>query len=811
MQIALFLVAGTTLLLELLLTRAFDVILTPNMAYMVIACAMFSLGLAGIYLALRPIPERTDLDRLLGLLGLLYAAAILAVLPAMNALPFDYEALREDPVVQLASFAGMYLALILPFFLAGLILAVMFSTYAKRIQSLYFWDLVGAAMGCVAIVPLLRPIGPGGLLFVAAGAALVASGLLSGRRPWLLASAVGGVVVGAIPFLRSPDYFEFEAHLGKRGVKEAKLERRVEFTEWDPVSKIDVFDQVMTADDVGSEEAFGPRKHVAYDGGTQSSHFFPFDGDFAGLRRRIEAKEADVWDHFWHRGVFASHHLKADQGARVLIVGSAAGQETKAALMYGASHVDGVELVGTVVRLGRTTYAEYAGRLFDDPRVTIHVGEGRSFLRGSPARYDIIQMHSNHTSSSVAAGTGAMSPNYLQTTDAYEEYFDHLSEDGILHINHNFLPRMITTAATAWKEMGRSEFERHVLAFSMPGVEDTVPTFLVKMSPWTRAEVQRARRFFSDVGDRELPFRVMHDPFDADASFLPPVFFSGELPDEIADRVPYRISAATDDAPFFDFIRKTADLLPAGEDVFTPPATAMILNAQRRGGPITMDTVHLYVTGIVSLGFALVFVLIPLLFAGVGRSRWPGRYASLLYFSCLGGGFILFELVFIQIFMKLVGFPVYTYTVVLFTFLLGAGLGSLSSELMGIGPRVRWWWPFAGIVVYGGLLCVFHPDLFSAALGLPVLGRSLVAGALILPLSFVLGMPFPIGVLALSGRPPGAVAWAWGMNGLFTVIGGLASVLLSIAIGFQGTIVVAIAIYLVAFLSLSRLRRQATS
>ena len=159
-QFALFLVAATTLILELLLTRAFDVILSPNMAYMVIACAMYSFGLAGIYIAIRPISGGADLDRLLGTLALLYALAILALRPVMNILPFDYEAIRDSPVVQLLSFGGMYLALVIPFFLAGLILTVLFSTYAKRIQSLYFWDLIGAAMGCLVVVPLLRPIGP---------------------------------------------------------------------------------------------------------------------------------------------------------------------------------------------------------------------------------------------------------------------------------------------------------------------------------------------------------------------------------------------------------------------------------------------------------------------------------------------------------------------------------------------------------------------------------------------------------------------------------------------------------------------------
>jgi len=51
---------------------------------------------------------------------------------------------------------------------------------------------------------------------------------------------------------------------------------------------------------------------------------------------------------------------------------------------------------------------------------------------------------------------------YLQTAEAYQEYFSHLTADGVLHINHYAYPRMITTAALAWKRMGRTDFARHV-------------------------------------------------------------------------------------------------------------------------------------------------------------------------------------------------------------------------------------------------------------------------------------------------------------------------------------------------------------
>ena len=49
-----FCIALSALLLELNLIRIFDVLWYPNMAYMIITLAVFSFGLAGVYLSLKP-------------------------------------------------------------------------------------------------------------------------------------------------------------------------------------------------------------------------------------------------------------------------------------------------------------------------------------------------------------------------------------------------------------------------------------------------------------------------------------------------------------------------------------------------------------------------------------------------------------------------------------------------------------------------------------------------------------------------------------------------------------------------------------
>src|SRR6185503_14877732 len=128
------LTALSTLVLELMLTRVFDVTLTPNLSYFVVSLAVFSFGLAGIYATLRPIPVETDIrGRLVGCcVG--FAGAVLLLNPVINALPLDYLRIAKAPVTTLASFATLYLALLVPFFLAGYVLTAIFSKYVAKIQ-----------------------------------------------------------------------------------------------------------------------------------------------------------------------------------------------------------------------------------------------------------------------------------------------------------------------------------------------------------------------------------------------------------------------------------------------------------------------------------------------------------------------------------------------------------------------------------------------------------------------------------------------------------------------------------------------------
>src|SRR6185503_13472979 len=102
------------------------------------------------------------------LVTLLYAGAIPLCLWLLVRYPFEMERL---PLY--------FLAPLLPFFLAGMALSIVFDIHRAVAGSLYFWYLIGASIGAVAVTILLHLFGGEAALLVATIAPAIAAGLLS--------------------------------------------------------------------------------------------------------------------------------------------------------------------------------------------------------------------------------------------------------------------------------------------------------------------------------------------------------------------------------------------------------------------------------------------------------------------------------------------------------------------------------------------------------------------------------------------------------------------------------------------------------
>ena len=913
LRIGIFLIACSTLALELSLVRVFDVILTPNMGYAVITAAVFALGLGGIYLYIVPVKTEAGVRNTISVLYIAFAICVLGLRPVINELPFNLQVTESIPI-QIFGWLGMYLTLVVPFFLSGLIISLMLSNYSAQVHSLYFFDLLGAAIGCLLIVPLITGYGPGGIQFIVAGMAFLGGSVFFARTSIRLVLGLIAIVCVVYPATQD-GYLEYRGHANKRDVDQWTKSGLRDYVIWDPVSKVEVFRSRPDA------------LNFALDGGQQGSWLTKFDGNFDIFYDAIE-KNPDSY-YFGLNSVV--HHFKEKSNPEVLIIGAAVGGEIRAALAFDAKQVDGVELVSEMVDAARTRYSQYSGGVFTHPKVNYYASEGRTYLRSINKRYDIIQMFSNHTSSSMADGSAAAPAAYLQTVEAYVEYFTHLNDDGVMQINHHIYPRMLTTAAKAWRRLGRSDFSRHVLVAER-WEPDNLPIMLIKMQPWTQGEVQKVmsylnrenHRYTREVpqelalshlvtGDnpyhesftaprrqlahlrfwlgthrqksltydinlalssasgevlaqRRLPgkemrdnapvelffdpplinqggspltlslvaeqandengfivwshkqggpqidfrgaprsFVLVFDPSNPDSNLIPARYLDQDFPKSRVPQSQYNFSPATDNNPYFSMIRRTFERVNPATSPFLDGGTAWLLNAQL-GKIVSAEWLSLFIVGIVSIAFSGAFIFLPLFYSKRGCARWPGMGAYLVYFSCLGAGFILVELVLIQLFKKLIGYPIHTFATVLFALLVSAGIGSLMTKKLKIDTGNRWRLVFLGIVLYGGIFTLTAEWIFYFFLSYSTPIRIAVAVVILLPLGFGMGMPLPIGIARLGKVGPLGIPWAWGMNGFFTVFGGFLSVLLSVYFGFRIVLLAGFSIYLLGLMMYGRIR-----
>jgi predicted membrane-bound spermidine synthase len=203
----------------------------------------------------------------------------------------------------------------------------------------------------------------------------------------------------------------------------------------------------------------------------------------------------------------------------------------------------------------------------------------------------------------------------------------------------------------------------------------------------------------------------------------------------------------------------------------------------------------------ISAILVVLFVLGPL-FAG-GRPPGRGWLGWLAYFGALGAGFMLLEVALLQRFVLLLGHPVYSLTVTLFSLLLGTGIGSLVSRRIA-AHRVRAMTVRALIAVMGTAVVAALGLAPAINVGIPwsLPLRIAFAVGLIAPVGILLGMPLPGGMRVLAASRADIIPWGWGINGAFSVVGATLAVFIAMNWGFSVTLCAAALVYGLAALTL---------
>jgi hypothetical protein len=434
------------------------------------------------------------------------------------------------------------------------------------------------------------------------------------------------------------------------------------------------------------------------------------------------------------------------------------------------------------------------------------VTDGRSYLRSTPQRFDVVQMTLVDTWASTAAGAFALSENNLYTVEAFREYFEHLKPEGMIAITRwefrqpREALRVVAVALQALHSLGVADPARNfIVASKGPLDEDGIPVVvLAKKSAFTPAEesaVQAHFKKYADLAPLYLPSSPAKNPFAA--------LIASNDPYRFAQNYSYNVAPVSDNAPFFFFTLKPGQLFEEG------------LRRQGIDWKVNLGVLVLILVLVISLGAVLAFLILPLAFQGGRQSPLP-----LLYFVAVGVGYILVEIAFIQRFVLFLGHPTYALTVVIFLLMLSSGAGSLFSRRWLSRTELAWM-PIT-LVIAALLVDVFFlPEGLEAWVGLGLYSRIAVSGLLLGPLGFVMGMPFPTGLRALAAGPvvdvpsgvsveDNAVEWAWAMNAAASVLGSVLAMVIAIQFGLTVTLACGVAAYLLALLLLPTLRGQRT-
>ncbi len=124
----------------------------------------------------------------------------------------------------------------------------------------------------------------------------------------------------------------------------------------------------------------------------------------------------------------------------VLIIGAGSGNDVAIALSLGAQHVDAVEIDPLLYQLGRDLHPDHP---YQDPRVTVHIQDGRAFLHDTTQKYDMVLFAIPDSLAALAGQSSLRLESYLFTQEAIQEVRDHLAPDGVVAIYHYYLPTVV--------------------------------------------------------------------------------------------------------------------------------------------------------------------------------------------------------------------------------------------------------------------------------------------------------------------------------------------------------------------------------
>ena len=784
--VPLFLVSLATVGFEIALTRYFAVAKWSEYGYWVISIVLAGFAFSGVALALARDWFVRQGDLLLAWLPPVLIAAAALGFHFVTTNPFNPLQLQNPATLwpQVGLIFLYYAALFPFFFLAGVFVSLCFVLNDTALGRVYGFDLTGAGVGSMVALALMGVVHP----FMLLPCLLVPLGICATLSPhWRRVLPVTLVVLLAAELLLTlgnrAAFNDFKAIYAPLHTEGAKVVSELR----SPRGLYMVLDDFTERVDVDLSNNAGPMG-------------LPGPPATLGLYRdgnRITAvpKPGDLNVGYAPATLDALPYLLRPR-ANVLLVGSSGGFHPAAAKVLGAATATLIESEPTLRDMLR----------LPDGRPLASGRSPMAAVRG--VRYDIIDIAGDFLDTSEAN-----QPAF--STEALAADIDALSDDGILSIPVSirefpaYAVRMLVTVRAALIRAGLDDPASHVLVYRSAWNL----RILVSPEKFSAERIVAARAFCN-----ERSFDLSYYPGSETAprgevfNDLPQVSFttgevqsSEQAQDAIADEAPAALHGEpTASGVAFDLRPITLDR-PEFYNVLRPSLLGSILaRLEILPQPEIGALVNLAVLG-QAIVIALLVLAVPLL--SRGRVRSPGVSAprAAAYFAALGLGYLFIELYAIDRASFLLNDRTSGFAIVLTTMLIFSGLGSMASSYFAANPR-RGIDVAILVVVAWCLIVIFGQEqAVMGALDQPSMTRAGMVILAVAPVSFALGLPFPLG-LSRAGKA-GFLPWAWGLNGAFSVVSTPLANLIAWQTGHSAVLICATALYVIANAAFPRDRK----
>ena len=835
------LMAGALIALQLAIMRIFAVGSWAHFGSLVVSLAMLGFGLTSAILCIaKPLIGRHGARIAVAML-ILFAPLVAGSNLLAQQFPFNAVFMLADPQQKWRLLAN-FLLYLLPFLAGAGFLGVIFIQNSQGFGRVYFADLTGAGLCGLLFLLAMNWVPPEDLITVPLGLGL------GGGALWLAAYGTRGGCIGlaaagalsagihyGLPYLLDIPTLAVSDFKGIAYVRKFPDSTRI-YRQPSPFGDLQIYasSYLHFAPGLSDNAAFNL---PALPENSYLGLYLDGDGPM-GVIRDLPPKDTA---YFAYLPMIYPYLINKTPDTFIVQFGG--GISTAVALRNNARTVTVAESNPAVLRafLVDPTLGAFTGHILNDPRLRIVDYEARLYLGSTDNRYDIVDLSLANSAGLSNPGGFTVVERFAFTREAMQSYMRVLKPGGILSVTlwnkedppKSALKLYATMVAAARAPDGADLAQSFFAAANYL----STTTVLYKRGGFTRDEIEKLRGhtaamsfdeiYYPGIGEdpgetaalleayrnqifaaassspladqADVAVGSPSEPSPGAAALLPATLMSrlawhhlirGDW-SEIADRYVFDTRPLTDDRPYFAGYVKTQDL---------PRVVDRLELLQDEWGYLL-----LWATLAVAAFGALLLVGLPLAFGW--RTifyQFPGKFGTMLYFTCLGLGYIMVEIGFLSKFTLALSNYTVSAAVVITGMLVFSGIGSLISERCLDRARATLPQLLAGI---GGLLIAYAMCLDRAldwigSQSMPL--RLMYCFGLILFPAVLMGFPMPIAMTMLARLGKDRIfVWAWGVNGCFSVVGAALVPIIATSFGLSANLAIAGCAYLIAIAAVS--------